>query len=441
MPRFSLKSFTIIVICASIFLVLWWIRYNAPNDNLSVDGDTVTLTGTISNDPKISGNSAQFTVDNWKIYGNTNDELEYGDLVSVTGVFGAVNTIKHAEITVLPPSQTNQFQKSLGSLKKTLAPIPYQFLDQRAAELVNGMVLGVKPNDKYFMSDLRRTGTIHIIVVSGENLSIVAGFILRFRNRLGKRRVLILSFVVIWLYALITGGQPPVMRAAIMITFAYTAQVLGRQYWDFYALALAAAIMLLMKPFLLYDISFQLSFMATLGVIAFTKPIYRAIRDANFSPIALINKIPFGVSENLAATLAAQLMVDPLILYNFHQFSVLSPVVNVLVLPVVLYLTLTGAVLLFAGYFWPVLGIIISYLIVLPATYFSTMTTFFAQLPVVSKTITGFSLWMVIAYYGYILLAVCIIKYYIGQRKPIAQSEYNLQILQPDNTILSLSKE
>lgn len=245
-----------------------------------------------------------------------------------------------------------------------------QFLPSPHAELLSGILLG--QNKKLpgpLKVALRDSSTLHIVVASGQNLSLVAGFFLALSGLIRRRTALILGLTAAVFYTVLTGLQVPVLRAAIMFSFASAAQFFGRKNDGFRVLVITAGLMLLVNPAWITDLSFQLSFLATFGVIV-------------VSPILLrrLKAVPV-IGQDLAVTLAAQAMVTPVIAQNFHQISLVSLIVNVLVLWTVPFIMIGGAIMLALGTIQSLLGHLVGLLVNVLLTYFTYIVQFFAQLP------------------------------------------------------------
>ena len=220
-----------------------------------------------------------------------------------------------------------RYQQGGWDIKLDLFPQVRQNLDQKIslllpspqAELLSGVLLGQnKTLPATLKLKLRDTSTLHIVVASGQNLSLVAAFFLNLAGLIKRRNAIVLSLLAVVLYTLLTGVQVPVLRAAIMFSLASLAQIFGRQRDGWWVLTLTAGLMLLINPEWITDLSFQLSFLATFGVVV-------------VSPILIryLDKIPV-IGQDLSVTLAAQLMVTPIIAQSFHQISFVSLVLCVL---------------------------------------------------------------------------------------------------------------
>ncbi len=197
--------------------------------------------------------------------------------------------------------------------------------------------------------DFVRTGTAHILAISGMNLTIVAGVLLSLGVWLfGKKGYIYIWLALgsIWLYALLTGMNPPVFRAAIMVSLFLAAELLGRQRSADTALALAAAIMVGINPQLLWDASFQLSFMAMAGLIFIFPPIQSAGRkavNATMGEGGAVVAVSNFMVDSLSVSLGAIIAVWPLIAYYFGVISPAAPLVNLLALPALPGIIVSGA--------------------------------------------------------------------------------------------------
>ena len=200
-------------------------------------------------------------------------------------------------------------------------------------------MLGVQETIPFSLrQQLVATSTIHIVVVSGQNLTILAGFLLNLAGYLGRKKVLFLSLFVIVFYSLLTGLQVPVIRAAIMVTLATLAQILGKERTGWWVLSMTGGAMLLYNPNWLLNISFQLSFLATFGVVIVAPIVIKKLKW-----------VPMILREDLGVTISAQALVMPILAYNFGQISLTAIVVNSLILWLVPMIMVLGAVLAGAG--------------------------------------------------------------------------------------------
>lgn len=288
-----------------------------------------------------------------------------------------------------------RFQQGGWEIKTEVFTSQRNFLDQRInqilpspqAELLSGILLGQNQNlPGQLKLALRDTSTLHIVVASGQNLSMVAGFFLSLSGLIKRRNATFLSLLAVLLYTLLTGLQLPIIRAAIMFSLASLAQLFGRQKSGAWVLTATAGLMLLINPKWITDISFQLSVLATFGVIV-VAPIF----------LKYLNKLPV-IGQDLAVSLAAQLMITPVIAQNFHQLSIVGLITNVLVLWTVSFIMIGGAAMLVLSF----ISIGVNVLL----TYFIYIVQFFASLPFAWEYV-GEKIWVV--WVGYYLVVAGIL--------------------------------
>ena len=248
-------------------------------------------------------------------------------------------------------------------MRERMVNILRRYLPVNSPEFAVGAALILGKKDA-LSTDLRNayaeTGAVHVLAVSGLHLGFIAwglGLVFGwgpFRRPSWKWVRLICILAGIWLFALITGLPPSVQRAATMFSAVWIGIVLGRQSSIYNTLGASAFLLLLIDPFILFDIGFQLSYLALLGIVFFQPRIYRSFTTRWW----LLDK----TWALLSVALAAQLTTFPLSLYYFHQFPIyflLSGVVVVLAASIILGL----GVALFISSFFPLLASVIGKLL------------------------------------------------------------------------------
>lgn len=205
------------------------------------------------------------------------------------------------------------------------------------ASLLAGILLGIESG---IPPEVREafvaTGTSHVIAISGFNITIVAAlFTAGFTRLLGPLRGAIAAAVGITLYTVFVGGDPAVFRAAILGGLALFAAQIGRRQAGLNSLALAALVMAFLNPYVLWDVGFQLSFAATLGLVLYAEPLTAGFNRlaARWLPAERVSALSGPVSEYLLITLAAQITTLPVILFHFQRLSLSAFVANPLILP------------------------------------------------------------------------------------------------------------
>lgn len=255
-------------------------------------------------------------------------------------------------------------------------PALNSLLPEPQVSLLNGILFGVKATmPPYLYNVLISTGTLHIIALSGLNISILANLTAQITLFLGRKASSIISICLIVLFVLFVGPNPSVVRAAIMGCLSLSAVYFGRQDWGVLSLFLAAGIMLLIDFSLIKNLSFQLSFLATLGIILANKKAECQHRNG------LINQFKYWFKENLKLTFSAQLFTLPIILYNFHRLSLVAPVANLAIEWVIQPIMVLGFITAIAGCVWQPLGLLPAWFVWVPLTYLITVVEWLAKIP------------------------------------------------------------
>jgi len=233
---------------------------------------------------------------------------------------------------------------------------------------------------------------IHIVVLSGYNITIIAEFIKTiFRS-------VAFSVVGIILFVIMTGAQATVVRAALMVLVVVLAKKLGRNFSASRALLVAAFLMLLHNPkILVFDPSFQLSFLATCGLI-FVTPIIEKY----------LSRVPekWGLRSIVSATLATQITVLPLLVYSMGNVSLVSLPANILILLFIPYTMLTGFIASLIAYAHFTLALPFSYATYLLLAWILGVTHYFGSLSFASITVPPVPWWFVVLIYFSIIIFV-----------------------------------
>ncbi len=327
------------------------------------DGDRIRIRSRVTQEPFRGENYQSITLKGIKIYFDPYPEISYGDRLVVEGV---VDGRKLKDPALLSLEKSKGFfyplrEKILSNINSTL-PYPH-------SALVSGVVIGSKKNIfEDFWQDLKSTGTAHVVVASGMNVSLVGGFTLNSLILLTKRKKAVLvSIAVIWLYVLFCGLEAPLVRAGIMGSVAFIAQGLGKIYFAKRALFISAFTMLIINPLWIWDLGFILSFMATLSLILFENKINR-----------LIYFLPKFFRQDFSTSLAAQIGVAPILFISFGSFNPISPLINTLILWTIAPITILGMISSLLGIISTSLSLPILYLIYPLSSWFLLVINFFS---------------------------------------------------------------
>lgn len=208
-------------------------------------------------------------------------------------------------------------------------------LGEPHGSLLTGILFGNRTKlDPDLIAEFRRVGLSHIIAVSGYNLTILTANAQSLLRPMIGRRAVYVSFALIVAFVLMTGAPPSILRAGAMAGLLLIGTLIGRPTNSVNILALGAGVLILFEPKIVFEIGFQLSVAATYGLVRLSPIIDRGLR---FIPIKSLRLI-------LAETLGATIMTAPIIIGAFEQLSIISPVSNLLVLPLVPLLMALGLI-------------------------------------------------------------------------------------------------
>lgn len=285
---------------------------------------------------------------------------------------GIRTTLEYPRLTLEERPQGPDFRRIIDAVRTRLESLCALLLPEPQASLLAGILVGTRASMPPDLRDaLKATGTSHIVAVSGFNVTVVAGLAqlaaLRF---LPRRRATLLAIVAVWLYSLLTGLPPSALRAAIMCTFGLSAALVGRGGDALSFLCLSGALMAGLDPLLLYDLGFQLSFLATAGLVLL-EPVLRG----------WLASLPGWLAASLSVTLAAQLATLPVVIGSFHSLSLVSPLANLLIAPMLPGLMVVGALAIGLGAVALPLGQLVAPAAWLYLTYLVEVISWTARLP------------------------------------------------------------
>jgi competence protein ComEC len=302
-----------------------------PGDDELRYGDRVRLSGVLGPPPVIQG-------------------FNYADYLARQGIFGilsdpAIRSVAHGEASPIRTALFAFRRRALETLKE-LFPEP-------ECALLSGILLGEESTIPVTLQDaFSRTGTTHIIAISGFNISIIAGMFLSLTKRLPRRIPGWLAAILgIALYTVLVGAAASVVRAAIMGGMAMVARQLGRRSHGLTSLVFTGAVMTVISPWMLWDIGFQLSFAATLGLILYADPLQNGFERLLLHRISKekARTAASAAGEIFLMTIAAQITTLPVLLLYFNNLSLSSFLVNPFVLSVQPLVMIAGGSALLLG--------------------------------------------------------------------------------------------
>lgn len=394
----------------------WAVYYN--------DRGTVQLTGTVVSPPDFRDNATnlEVQVEQFLLLNNENQpalpedisgrvlvqvhpggEWAYGMRLQVIGqlrtppespdfsfkVFlarkGVQSLMTNPQIDRVEFDQGHPIKAAIFSLQTRAYDTLQRLFPSPESDLLAGILLGrdqgLSPN---MQQAFRRTGTTHIIAISGFNIAILAGlFSGVFTRLLGRKWGALAAVIAIAVYAVLVGGDAAVTRAAIMGALAVLGGMFGRRQNGLNSLGLAVLGMAVVNPDIPWDIGFQLSVAATLGLVLYAQPLeerFVQIASAKISE-GSAQRLVGPVSEFFLFTLAAQVMTLPIMVYHFGGVSWITVLANPLILPPQALVMVLGGLSMIAGLVLPGLGKLLA-MVTLPfVRYTIRMVTWLARLP------------------------------------------------------------
>lgn len=303
--------------------------------------------------------------------------------------------------------------KDLISLKNKLADNISRVMPQPEGALANGLIFGGSADLPKKVSDnFSRTGMTHIVAVSGYNVTIIAEYLILLGIFIGlwRKQAFWFAIVGIALFVLMVGAPSSAVRAGVMGGVLLWAMKNGRLANSTNAILLAGSVMLFLNPLLLrHDIGFQLSFLATMGIV-WLAPFFESdtkIEESSYR--AFMKKYDFlDWQGTILLTLSAQIFVTPIIMFNFHKFSIISLLANLLILPIIPLSMLLVFLTAVAGLFSYYLSLPLAWLAFLPLKYEVAVVNFLGNWKWASLEVDNFSWWWLVGWY--LVLAVVIIR-------------------------------
>ncbi len=279
-----------------------------------------------------------------------------------------------------------------------IIPMPY-------GALASGLLFGGSSGlSKEIQNDFSKTGMTHIVAVSGYNVTIIAEYLIMLGIFLGLWRKQAIWFAVagIVLFVIMIGLPASALRAGVMSGILLWAMKNGRLANSENAIVFAGAVMLLLNPLLLrWDVGFQLSFLATLGIVL-SSPIWEK---------SFIKKHKaLGISEIIALSLSAQIFVLPIITYNFQIVSLISLLANVFILPIIPLSMLLVFLVTVSSFIYGPLALVFAWLAFVLLFYEIKLIHLLAGFPWASIQLEKFSEWWVVGYYCMLMLGVYFLK-------------------------------
>ena len=392
------KKLVVIGFCLLFLVFGIWRHQLAIFEIVYPEEKEVSFIGLVVKEPDIRVNHIKLTIKSEEIKGKIlllvprYPEYQYGDKLKITGklekppVFedfnyrdflakkGIYSVMYWPQIALISRNQGNFIYAKILEFKNKLRESIYQNLSPPQSSILGAMILG----DRRRMSEdlkekLNIAGVRHITAISGMHIMILSGILMYLGMMLGlwRGQAFYFAIILLTLFIIMVGLPPSAVRAGIMGGLFLLAQKVGRPRAAGRAIVFAATGMLAVNPLLLrLDVGFQLSFLAVMGIIYLMPHFQKWIK-----------------CQVLAMTLAAQVFVLPILIYNFGYFSVVAPLTNILIVPLLPFIMVAGFIFSLAGTIFQPLGWILSWPAWLLLTYLTQIVDWFSQLPFAALTI------------------------------------------------------
>ncbi|MFZ3057698.1 MAG: ComEC/Rec2 family competence protein [Minisyncoccales bacterium] len=370
------KTVVIVGFCFMLCSVgIFWFGFNLfeieNSELIKFNGKEVVVEGRVSNDPERGAEKMQMTVDVFNdkeklgkilVFTDKYFPAEFGDTVKIKGIIkipdkfddfdyrgylakdGISMIVSFPKIEII--KSQNTFIGRVYDFKKELGRKIKENIPAESSPILEAMILGNDQlMDKELKDKLSKSGLSHVIAISGSHIVIFSAMLFEVLIFFGlwRKQALLGSIIFTVLYIFLVGMPASGVRAGIMVGLLFLAQLISRQSFNLRTLVIAASIMLLFNPLLLkFDLGFQLSFLAVLGIILIA-PVFNKWLDVIFK-----GKIAW-LREIIAMTVAAQLFTLPLLISSFGYFSLVSLFSNIIVLPITPILMALGILVPFLG--------------------------------------------------------------------------------------------
>lgn len=441
---FGRKRFLVVIFLWLIFFIFGVWRYQLSLPHCDDPGNVcfyqekfVSLTGRVENPGrKITGQNVTFSVENIEInnerrpaggkiifFAGLSPRYDPGDVLRVScflklptatadfaydrylAAFDIYSVCSFPKVEII--AKRASFFGQFFTIKEKLLAAIARAVPEPQVSILQAMVLGERGAIPRELLDLfSKVGLSHIIAISGANITIIVSILMYLAIGLGIKRpqAFYLSAAGITFFILLIGDQPSATRAAVMGLVVLYAQKIGRVNNALNAILFSAFLMLIINPkLLLFDIGFELSFLAVIGLIYLSPIINRAV--AGWPNV-------FGLREIIATTLAAQIMTLPLIIFYFKIISLVALLTNILVLPIISFVTIYGLVNILIATVSTTLGTILGWLSWLAISYIIVVSRLAAKLPFAWVEFSGLDLSLMILCYVVIFYFI-----YYEQRK------------------------
>jgi len=431
---------------------IWGFLYTSKDKIIQYNDldEKVVFTGYVAKEPDKRSNNTKLTIqtERGRVLATTRryPEYKYGDELKIIGklktptVFedfnyrgylakdGIYSVMYYPKIESTGNNRGNFFYKTIYSFKNKIKQVVEKIMPLPEVAILEALTLGNKQGlTDNLKNQLNISGTRHITAISGMHIIILTKALMAILIGIGlwRGQAFYIALGILVLFIIMIGAPASAIRAGIMGGILLFAKKIGRLNNSGRAIVFAAAVMLALNPLLLkFDVGFQLSFLAALGII-YIKPIFdvwlnkllpKKLKDW-FNKGEIKKEIP-GV---ITMTFAAQIATLPILVYNFGRISFVSPLANVLIVPALPYVMGTGFIFSLASLIWSFLGRILIWPTWLVVAYVAKLVEWLSKIPFAAKEISNVHwVWLV----GYYILLIGFLRWW--HKKKIRQNYVNV---------------
>lgn len=316
--------------------------------------------------------------------------------------------LKAGDYIILPDKNSSPFRERLFVLRQHIITILCTYIKgEKEAGLAEALLIGYKNDlDKKLVQSYTNTGVVHVIAISGLHVGLIYSILLMLLVPLTAHRYArwmrpFLLLAGLWIFSLLAGGAPSVVRSTVMFSGIVLGKSLRKGNSIYNSLAASAFLLLCYNPLWLWEVGFQLSYLAVLSIVMFMNPIYNLLY--------VQNKMLDPLWKMAAITLSAQILTTPVCLYYFHQFPNLFLITNIVAVPLS-SLILAGELLLCGLAFFPAAAAFTGQILEWLIRCLNSFITYMEKMPFALSTGLGISIYQVIILYGIIVVMAAIRK-------------------------------
>jgi len=328
------------------------------------------------------------------------DGFDYGAYLSRYGIY---SVMYQPSVDLIESGQGSLFWRAMSFLQGKFMEHINRLFPEPHASFEAGLLIGARKGiPDSLMQKFNITGLTHIIAISGFNITIIIAFVMWALAGLPRMKAFWVAIGTIILFTLFVGASPAVVRASIMGILGLIALNYGRQNNINLTILWSAALMVLWNPrILIYDVGFQLSFAAVMGLL-YVSP--------HFEKYSKRLPAAFGIREAITMTLSAQVMALPIIVYNFERLSLIAPLSNLLVAFAIPPAMLFGFIAVLVSFIFFPLAQVLAYLTWGILSYIIKVIELTAAIPYASVNLPGMTFMMMLLYYTLLVLVLLRLK-------------------------------